>query len=138
MSFNHDFEAPSIDITTIYGFEITAFPPAKLKYASLERKFNGTNLKLYEDRQGEYHLERISSPTEDAEVILSSNLWDEATKKCEIAFTYTDLRFKSNTRKEVVEFGEEISSLINWRHKIVWFTDDGDVTEWKNSDEILT
>lgn len=79
-------------------------------------------------------MERISS-TLEAKVILSPNLWDETTKKCEISFTYTDLDLKYNRRKEVVEFGEDISSLINWRHKIVWFTDDGDVTVWKNSDE---
>ncbi|MGA2682284.1 MAG: hypothetical protein ABSF44_10865 [Candidatus Bathyarchaeia archaeon] len=137
MSFNHEFKTPSVDVSRIFGFQITAFPPVKPKFTSLERSFNAIDLKFYEDGQGGYYLERISSPLE-AKVILSPNLWDEGTKNCELTFTYTDLDLKYNQRKEVVEFGEDISSLINWKHKIVWFTDDGDVTVWKNSDEKRT
>jgi len=134
MSFNHELKSPIVDVAKTYGFQITAVLQVKPKYTSLERNFNGTNLIFYEDTQGGYHLEKIASPLE-AKVILSPNLWDERTKKCEITFTYTDLDLKYNKRKEVVEFGEGISSIINCEHKIVWFTDDGDVTFWKKSDE---
>ena len=134
MSFNQNYKSPSIDVSKTFGFEITAFPQVKLKYRNLERNFNGTDLILYEDGKSGYYIERISS-TLEAKVNLPPNLWDEKTKDSEITFTYTNLGLKYNKRKEVVEFGEDISSLINWKHKIVWFTEDGDVTVWKNSDE---
>jgi hypothetical protein len=134
MPINHEFKSPSVDISKTFGFQITAFPPVKPKYESLEQRFDGANLMFFEDRQGTYHLEKLSPPLE-AKVTLSPNLWDERTKKCEITFTYTDLDLKYNTRKKVVEFGEDISCLINWKHKIVWFTEEGNVVEWKNGDE---
>ncbi len=134
MSFNRDFKSPPTDISKTYGFQITAFPPVKPKYKSLERRFNGDDLIFYEDRQGVYHLERTSLPIE-AKVTLSPNLWEEPTKTCELTITYVGLEYKYNQRKEIADFEKAISSRINWRQKIVWYTDDGEITEWKDSDE---
>ena len=139
MSFNHNFESHPIDVSKTFGFQITVFPPIKPKYTYLERSFNGADLIFYEDGQGGYHLEKISSPLE-AKVILSPNLWEEGTKNtriCEITFTFIGLDYKYNSRKEIANFGEEISSVLsNWKQKIVWFTEDGHVTVWKNGDEL--
>ena len=132
ISFNRDFKPPSIDTSKTYGFQITAFPPDKPKYESLKHCFSGDDLIFYEDTQGVYHLESKSSPIE-AKVTLSPNLWEEQTKTCELTFTYIGLPYKFNPRKEIADFGKDISSRISWEHKIVWFTDDGPVTVWKAS-----
>jgi hypothetical protein len=132
MSFNYEFQSPFVRET--YGFDIFAFPQDKPKYESLERRFKRANLEFSEDGQGGYCLETISASLE-ARINLSPNPWDEKTKKCEIAFTCIGLDWKYNSRKELVEFGENISSLINWEHKIVWHTENGDVIVWKNGDE---
>jgi hypothetical protein len=134
MSFNQNFVSSPIDASKIFGFEITAFPPTKPKYETLKRRFKEAGLELYENEQDGYHLEKISTPIE-AKVVLSTDSWDEKKKKCEITFTYTDFSLKYKTRKEVAEFGENISSIISWKHKTVWYTEDGDVTIWKNGEK---
>jgi hypothetical protein len=131
--FNYDFESPPIDISKTYGFEVTAFPPVKPKYESLKRRFNGNDLVFYEeDKPGVYHLESMSSPIE-VKVIVSPNLWEEKTKKCEIKFSYIGLPYKYNSRKQIVDFAKDVSSRISWKQKIVWFTEDGEIIIWKNS-----
>lgn len=67
----------------------------------------------------------------DAKVIVSPNLWEPQTKRSEIIFTYISLRYKYNSRKEVVDFANAISSLISYEHDIVWFTDDSKKIIWK-------
>jgi len=138
ISFNYDFESPSIDISEIFGFHINAFPSVKPKYRSLERLFNGDNLSFYEDEQGVYHLEycfeRMSPPIE-AKLIVSPNIWEPQTKRCEIKVEYIDLRYRNYARKIVVGFANAISSRMSWKHKIVWCTEGGHVIEWKNSDK---
>jgi hypothetical protein len=134
VSFKYEINCPSIEVSKTYGFEITAFPSIKPKYASLERCYNGADLVFFEDGTGGYHLERVSS-TLEAEVCLSPNIWDEGIKTCEVTFKCTELDIKYHMRKEVVEFGKDISALTTWKHKIVWFTDDGDITIWKNCDD---
>ncbi len=98
----------------------------------MKRRFSGDDLIFYEDTQGVYHLESKSSPIE-AKVTLSSNLWEEQTKTCELTFTHIGLPYKFNPRKEITDFGKAISCRISWKHKIAWFTDDGVVTVWKAS-----
>jgi hypothetical protein len=137
MSFKHEINFPSIDVSKTFGFQITAFPPVKPKFASLERYYNGDDLTFFEDGHGGYYLERISS-TLEAKVSVLPTLWDEGTKTCEVTFTCTDLGLKYNDRKEVVEFGKDISSLTTWKHKIVWFTEDGDIIMWRNCDDKWT
>jgi hypothetical protein len=122
MPFNYNFESLPIDVSKTYGFEIIAFPSDKPKYESLGRRFKRANLVFSEDGHGGYYLETTSASLE-ARVNLSPNPWDGKAKKCEITFTCIGLDLKYNSRKELVEFGENISSLINWEHKIVWFTD---------------
>jgi hypothetical protein len=134
MSFNNIFKTHSTDVSKTFGFEITAFPPVKPKYSFLERSFKKSAQVFYEDGYGGYCLERLSSSLE-AKVILTPNHWEEDKKDCTLVFTYTDLSFKNKERKEVVKFGENISSQMRWKHKIVWFTDDGDKTIWMNCDE---
>jgi hypothetical protein len=137
--FKRDFESPPVDISEIFSFEITAYPPtkSKLKYKNLQRQYDGHGLILYEDEynQGVYHLENVSSLIE-AKVTVPHNLWDEQTKTYEITFTCNDIPFKYNQCKRVVDLATEISSRTRWTHKIVWITDDGPKIEWKNSDLI--
>jgi len=134
-------ESFPLDISKIFSFEITAYPPSKskLKYRNLQREYNGHGLILYEDEhnQGVYHLENVFSHIE-AKVTVPSNLWDEQTKTCKITFTCNEIPFKYNQCKKVVDLAKEISSRTIWRHKIIWITDDGRKIEWKNSDLTLS
>jgi hypothetical protein len=79
MSFKHEIKCPSIDISKTFGFQITAFPTVKPKFASLERYYNGADLAFFEDGHGGYHLERKSN-TLEAKVSVSPTLWGEETK----------------------------------------------------------
>jgi hypothetical protein len=133
-SFNLDFKLP-IDVSKTFGFEITAYPPAKPKYESLNRLFNRDNLTFYEVGQGSYHLERTTSLVE-ATVNVTPNLWEEQTQKSEITIICNNILYRNNfLRKEIVDLAEDISSRMSWKHKIVWHTYDGDITEWKNTDK---
>ncbi|UCH69612.1 MAG: hypothetical protein JSV29_04975 [Candidatus Bathyarchaeota archaeon] len=138
--FNCDSESPFIDIRKTYGFQITAFPPARPKYKSLKRRFKGDGLIFYENGQGVYHLEyylgRMPSPIE-TKVILPHS-WELQTRRCEITITYIGLGYKWNSRKEVFDFANAISSRMHacsWPHEIVWFADDHKRTKWKISKE---
>ena len=133
--FNCDFESPPIDTSKIFGFQITTYPPVKPKYASLFKLFNGDNLILYEVGQGSYRLERTTSLVE-ATGNLTPNLWEEHTKKCEFTITCNYILYRNyDFKKEIVDFAKDISSRMSWKQKIVWYTYEGDKTEWKNTDE---
>ena len=132
--FNCDFESFPIETSNIFGFQITAYPSVKPKYASLFKLFNGGHLRLYEVGQGEYRFERETSLVE-ATGNLTPNLWEKQTKKCEITITCDYILYKDyDFKKEIVAFAKDISSRISWKHKIVWHTYDGDVSVWKNND----
>jgi hypothetical protein len=131
ISFNKEPE-----ISSTYGFEITAFPPSRPKYESLERRFRHGDLSLTETRFGEYNLEGRSSL--EAKLILNPSAWDERNKKCEVTITCTGLSYKYDDRKGIVDFGNYISSLISWKHKIMWFTENNPIIVWKNDDDKKT
>jgi hypothetical protein len=136
MLFNRDFESSPIDIKNTYGFRIIAFPPVKPKYRSLTRLFNEGGLSFYEDEyeQGVYHMEYyvegMPSPIETKLIISLTQ-----TKKPQINIEYNALGYKKYARKEVFGFANAISSRISWEHKIIWFTEDGKKTIWKNSNK---
>jgi hypothetical protein len=128
--FNHNFELPT-DVSNIFGFEITAYPAEKPKFITLDRRFNGDNLTLCEVGQGSYRLERITSLV-DARFNVYPSLYEEQSKGCEITIACEYILYKNIfIRTEIVDFAKDISSRISWKHKIVWFTYDGNVTEWK-------
>ena len=77
-------------------------------------------------------MERTTSLVE-ATGNLTPNLWEEQTKESKITITCNEIVYRYNSRKEIVDFAEDISSRMSWKHEIVWFTDDGKVTELKNS-----
>jgi hypothetical protein len=129
MVFEYKFE--SIDVSKIYGFQITVFLPTKPKYLALERKFNDYDLLFSENGIGQYTIERKTQPIE-ASVVFSPQAAEKPS--CQITVTYVDLGIKYNSRKEVVDFGIEIISKMSWKQKIVWYTDDGMVTEWIDPD----
>ena len=134
MLFNYDFESP-VDVSEIFGFHINAFPLVKPKYRSLERLFNGDNLSFYEDSEG-YHLEYCyekTSPPIEVKLLVSPNVYEPQTQRCEIKVEYIDLRYRNYARRMVVDFANAVSSRMSWKHEIVWCTEEGHVTEWKNS-----
>jgi hypothetical protein len=116
---------------------MTVFPPVKPKYRSLEQLLNGDNLSFYEDEQGyhlEYYFEKESSPIE-VKLMVSPNIYEPQTQRCEIKVEYIDLRYRNYARKIVVGFANAISSRMSWKHEIVWCTEDGHLSVWKNSDK---
>jgi hypothetical protein len=131
MHLKRDSNSAPIEISKVFSFEITAFPTVKPKFNSLKRSYDGHGFALSENNQGEYQLENISTHVE-AKVTLSPNLYEDQSKDCEITFSCNDIAYRYNEREKVVEFAEDISSRTRWKHKIVWFTDDGSIVEWKN------
>lgn len=128
---NHETKFPIIDITKTYGFQITVFPPTKPKYTYLVQQFKATDdLELCEDEKG-YHLTMSSTPL-DIKIDIFPHIWDEKDKQCKITFTYCELNYKNSYRKQVIKLGREISSCMNWKHKIIWFTEEGKITETIN------
>jgi hypothetical protein len=133
MLFNYDFESP-LDVSEIFGFHITVFPPVKPKYRSLEQLLNGDTFRLYEDEKGyhlEYYFEKESPPIE-VKLMVSPNIYESQTQRCEIKVEYVDLRYRNYARRMVVDFANAISSRMTWKHEIVWCTEDGHVIELKN------
>jgi hypothetical protein len=67
--------------------------------------------------------------------MVSPNIYEPQTQRCEIKVEYVDLRYKYYARKIVVGFAHAISERMDWKHKIVWCTEDGHVIELKNCDK---
>jgi len=76
----------------------------------------------------------MPSPIE-ARFNLSPSMGEPQSTRCKLTISYECLSYKYDQRKEVVDFANAISSRLSWKHEIIWFTEDGNKTIWKNKEK---